>query len=49
MPGNIAVGNPLTAECADELLDDRIELSLLGGRRQPAGERSCHLSSPMSL
>ena len=49
MPRNVAVGNPLTAECADELLDDRIELGLLGGRRQPVGERRCHLSSPMSL
>ena len=49
MLNDVAVGNPLAAEFADELLDDRIEPGLLGGRRQPVGERRWHLSSLMSL
>lgn len=48
MLNDIAVGNPLTAEFADELLDDRIEPGLLGSLRQPVGESRWHLSSLMS-
>lgn len=47
MLNDVAVSNPLTAACVDELADDRIELGLLGGRRQPVGERRCDLAYSM--